>query len=116
MSDAVAENSAPQDAAQGGGQAGSPVLTPGDMVKVEVDITFALPGLRLSLAECSRLVPGHTFTLPAEAARLPVTVLAGGSPVGVGRLVDVGGAVGVQITQMTGRVSAMDDDAVKDGD
>ena len=84
-----------------------PLLGAEDLGSVELPITFELPGIKLSLAECSRLVPGTTFTLSSDAASLPVTILASGRPVAVGRLVDVGGTMGVQLTQLAGK-SAQD--------
>ena len=89
MSDTIAENAAP-------------LLGQDALETLELDVTFELPGLRLPLAECSRIAPGHTFTLPADVANLPVTVRAGGCAVARGRLVDVGGTVGVQVTQLSG--------------
>ena len=79
-----------------------PLLGQDNLEALELDITFELPGLRLPLAECAKLVAGYTFTLPADAANLPVSVRAGGCMVALGRLVDVGGTVGVQLTQIVG--------------
>ena len=113
MSETVTEHAVPPDAANA--QPAAPVLDQGDLEKLELDITFELPGLRLPLAECARLAPGHTFTLAADAANLPVTVRAGGRAVALGRLVDVGGTVGVQLTQLAD-ASAAESGAAKDGD
>ena len=93
----------------------APLLEQGDLEKLELNITFELPGLRLPLAECARLAPGYTFTLSADAANLPVTVRAGGRAVALGRLVDVGGTVGVQLTQLAGTPAEVDSSA-KEGD
>ncbi len=114
MSETTEENAAQQDAAASG-QPADPVLGQESLGALELDITFELPGLRLPLAECSRLAPGYTFTMSADAAHLPVTVLAGGRAVAVGRLVDVGGTLGVQLTQMAG-AAVSSDHAVKEGD
>ncbi len=114
MSETTEENAAQQDAVSKG-QAAAPVLGQENLGTLELDITFELPGLRLPLVECSRLAPGYTFTLSADAAHLPVTVLAGGRAVAVGRLVDVGGTLGVQLTQMVG-AAVRPVHAVKEGD
>ena len=100
MSDTVTENTVSPEAVSE--QPAAPLLEQGDLEKLELNITFELPGLRLPLSECARLVPGHTFTLSADASNLPVTVRAGGRAVALGRLVDVGGTVGVQLTQLAG--------------
>lgn len=80
--------------------ANEPLLKQDDLGKLELEITFALPSIKLPLTECARLAAGTTFTLAADAAHLPVTVLAQGRPVAMGRLVDVGGTLGVQLTQL----------------
>lgn len=113
MSETVTEHAVPPDAANA--QPAAPVLDQDNLEKLELDIAFELPGLRLPLAECARLAPGHTFTLAADAANLPVTVRAGGRAVALGRLVDVGGTVGVQITQLAD-ASVAERGATKDGD
>lgn len=112
MSQNAAENSA---SAQGSGQAGTPLLGQDTMGNLELDIVFELPQLRLSLAECGRLAPGYTFTLAADAAHLPVAVKAGGSVVAVGRLVEVDGTVGVQVTQVSDKATQAGGSTGKDG-
>ncbi len=113
MSDTVTENVVSPEAASE--QTAAPLLDQGDLEKLELNITFELPGLRLPLAECARLAPGYTFTLSADAANLPVTVRAGGRAVALGRLVDVGGTVGVQLTQLAGTSAAANSPA-EEGD
>lgn len=113
MSETVTENTVSPEAASE--QPAAPLLEQGDLEKLELNITFELPGLRLPLAECARLAPGYTFTLSADAANLPVTVRAGGRAVALGRLVDVGGTVGVQLTQLAGTPAEVDSSA-KEGD
>lgn len=44
------------------------------------------------------ITPGHTFALGGEASSVPVYVRVGGKIAARGRLVDVGGIPGVQIT------------------
>ncbi len=64
---------------------------------INVRLTFQLEERTLTVADLQNLQPGYVFTLTADPAA-PVTVLANGRPVAHGRLVDVNGAVGVQLT------------------
>ncbi|MBQ9405878.1 MAG: type III secretion system cytoplasmic ring protein SctQ [Desulfovibrio sp.] len=95
MSNDVADNGASLQ-----GSSSQALLDKDALNKLELDITFELPGVQLSLAEWARLTPGYTFRLSADVAQMPVTVCVGGRAVALGRLVDVGGAAGVQITQL----------------
>lgn len=65
---------------------------------LEVRLVFELEERTITLGELSRLEPGYVFTLTADASA-PVTITANGQAVAKGRLVDVNGAVGVQITE-----------------
>ncbi len=64
---------------------------------INVRLTFQLEERTLTVADLQNLQPGYVFTLTADPAA-PVTVLANGRPVAHGRLVDVNGAIGVQLT------------------
>ncbi|MCR4666694.1 MAG: type III secretion system cytoplasmic ring protein SctQ [Desulfovibrio sp.] len=112
MSDNVTEN--PAQPAGEKAESETPVLEPANLEKIELDITFELPGLRFPLAECARLTPGYTFLLNGDAATLPVTVRAGGHAVARGRLVEVAETMGVQITQLVKTPSV--EDTAKDTD
>ena len=70
-----------------------------DTDAVEVKLTFELEERTLTLAELKTIGTGHVFTLTSDR-QAPVTVTANGRPVAKGRLVDVNGAVGVQITEL----------------
>ena len=78
----------------------APMENPDAMSETEsinVRLTFQLEERTLTVADLQNLQPGYVFTLAADPAA-PVTVLANGRPVAHGRLVDVNGAVGVQLT------------------
>ncbi|MBO4300189.1 MAG: FliM/FliN family flagellar motor switch protein, partial [Desulfovibrio sp.] len=113
MSDSAMGNTMMQGSAENT-QVSPPLLGQDALGKLELDISFELPGLRLPLEECAQLVAGYTITLPAEAAHLPVSVKVGGKVVAMGRLVDVSGTVGVQLTQLTGKTAG--GRVTKDGD
>ena len=65
---------------------------------LEVKLTFELDNRILTVGELKSLEPGYTFRLTKDAGSI-VTVLANGRPVARGCLVDIGGAVGVQLTE-----------------
>lgn len=66
--------------------------------ELPVKLTFELENRTITVGELKSLAPGYTFTLTADASS-PVTVLANGKPVAKARLVDVNGAIGVQLTE-----------------
>lgn len=66
---------------------------------LEIAVTFELERRLMSIAEITALTPGYTFTLTADPGG-PVTLRANGKSLGTGRLVEVGGALGVQITSL----------------
>ena len=66
--------------------------------ELPVKLTFELENRTITVGELKSLAPGYTFTLTADASA-PVTVLANGKPVAKARLVDVNGAIGVQLTE-----------------
>ena len=69
-----------------------------ELENLDVKLTFELEERTLSVADLKSLAPGYTFTLTSDADS-PVTVRANGRPIARGRLVDVGGTLGVQITE-----------------
>jgi type III secretion protein Q len=66
---------------------------------LEVTVTFELDRRLMSVAEIAALAPGYTFTLPADP-NAPVNIRANGKSLGTGRLVDVGGVLGVQLVSL----------------
>lgn len=64
---------------------------------MDLTVSFELERRLMTVAEVADLRPGHTFTLTSDLLA-PVTVRVQGRAVGSGRLVDMGGALGVQIT------------------
>ena len=69
---------------------------PINLDSLEVAVTFEVDRRLMSIAEIASLSPGYTFTLPVDP-RGPVTIRANGKRLGAGRLVEVGGALGVQL-------------------
>ncbi len=65
---------------------------------VELPVSFELASLRLRVEEVAALAPGLTFVLEGDTTNVPVLVRIGDRPAARGRLVDVGGMPGVQIT------------------
>lgn len=72
---------------------------PLDVNSLELEVTFELDRRLMSVTEITALVPGYTFALPADPAG-PVTVRVNGKRLGTGRLVEIGGALGVQLVGM----------------
>lgn len=70
-----------------------------DTDALEVKLTFELEERTVTLAEVKALEPGQVFTLTADP-QAQVTVVVNGRQVAKGRLVDVNGAVGVQLTEL----------------
>lgn len=66
---------------------------------LRVDLRFELERRSMTVAEIGALVPGSVLTLTADTAS-PVTLIAGDTVLGQGRLVDVDGVMGVQITTL----------------
>lgn len=75
-----------------------PILDEAALAGVELPVTFELASLTLRVEELAALAPGHTFALGGDVASVPVFVRVGGRIAARGRLVDVGGMPGVQIT------------------
>lgn len=81
----TAPSAAPQDSLDVGG--------------LEVTLTFELERRRLTVRDVETLAPGYVFALGGDALS-PVTLCANGKAIGAGRLVDLGGTLGVQITRL----------------
>lgn len=79
-------------------QTALPILDEAALAGVELPVTFELASLNLRVEELAALAPGHTFALGGDVASVPVFVRVGGRIAARGRLVDVGGMPGVQIT------------------
>lgn len=70
-----------------------------DVGGLEVTLTFELERRRLTVRDVETLAPGYVFALGGDALS-PVTLCANGKAIGTGRLVDLGGTLGVQITRL----------------
>lgn len=79
-------------------ESGAPILDAASLAAMELPVSFELASLKLRLDEIAALAPGAVFPLDGDAASVPVLVRIGGRPAARGRLVDVGGTPGVQIT------------------
>lgn len=64
--------------------------------ELTVDLTFELESRTITLADLKRLAPGYAFRLGTDPSA-PVTVRANGRAVARGRLVDLGGPLGVEL-------------------
>lgn len=67
---------------------------------LELPVVFEIGRLQLRLDELAALVPGHTFVLGGDTAVPVVDIRVAGQVLAQGRLVDVAGMPGVQITRM----------------
>ena len=79
---------------------GTPLLDREAVAALELPVTFELARLSLRVEEIAALAPGYTFALNGDASSVPVLLRIGGRIAARGRLVDVGGMPGVQITGM----------------
>ncbi|UQZ90958.1 hypothetical protein C4J81_17750 [Deltaproteobacteria bacterium Smac51] len=71
----------------------------GDM---ELSVTFELERRIMTLGEIEALAPGVSFPLAVDG-RSPVSVRVGGRTIGKARLVDLGGTLGLQITDLSAK-------------
>jgi type III secretion protein Q len=69
------------------------------LTALEVPICFELEKKRLPFSEIEALAPGRTFSLGTDPMSA-VTVTLHGQALAAGRLVDLGGTLGVQITRL----------------
>lgn len=70
-----------------------------DTGALEVELCFELDRRLMSITDMAALVPGYTFTLGCDPLA-PVTLRVHGTVVGMGRLVDISGLLGVQVTSL----------------
>ena len=82
------------------GAENAPLLQREELNAMELPVTFELASLSLRVEEVAALTPGYTFALSGDASSVPVFLRVGGRIAAKGRLVDVGGMPGVQITGM----------------
>lgn len=94
---ALPEDPAPETAAPAAPAAPAAQAEPLDLDNMEITVTFELERRLMSIAEIAALTPGYTFPLAVDPAA-PVTLRAGGQAIGTGRLVDLNGTLGVQVT------------------
>ena len=95
------EQLAPAGAVQDDGLAAeAPTVAPAPVGALELPVVFEIGRLHLRLAELAALVPGHTLALGGETPSPVVDIRVAGQLLAQGRLVDVGGMPGVQITRM----------------
>ncbi len=73
----------------------------GLIADLEVTVTFELERKLMTLTEILTLAPGAGFPLGADPLA-PVALTVGGRAIARGRLVEMGGVLGVQITAVTG--------------
>ncbi|MBP3730130.1 MAG: FliM/FliN family flagellar motor switch protein, partial [Mailhella sp.] len=66
--------------------------------ELEIRLSFELERRMISIADLETLSPGYVFDLECDA-QSPVTVRANGKPIALGRIVDINGTIGVQLTQ-----------------
>ena len=65
---------------------------------IDIRLSFELDRTTITLGELSSLAPGYVFTLGCDA-QTPVTIRANGKAIARGRLVDMDGTLGVQISE-----------------
>lgn len=95
------EQLAPAGAVQDDGPAAeAPTVAPASVGALELPVVFEIGRLHLRLDELAALVPGHTLALGGETPSPVVDIRVAGQLLAQGRLVDVGGMPGVQITRM----------------
>ncbi len=66
---------------------------------LDVTVSFELERRSMTLGELSMISPGYTLVLGVDALA-PVTLRVGDKVLGTGRLVDLGGTMGVQVTHL----------------
>lgn len=70
-----------------------------DVNALGVTVVFELERRPMTVGDLAALAPGYTFALGADPLG-PVTLTVGGKAIGTGRLVDLGGTLGVQVLRM----------------
>lgn len=66
---------------------------------IEVELCFELERRVMTIADMAALAPGCTFTLGCDPLA-PVALRVNGTLIGTGRLVDISGILGVQVTSL----------------
>ncbi len=94
------EHLAPTGAVQDDGPAAESAVAPASVGALELPVVFEIGRLHLRLDELAALIPGHTLALGGETPSPVVDIRVAGQLLAQGRLVDVGGMPGVQITRM----------------
>ena len=79
-------------------EAEPPVMDNPDLKDIDIRLSFELERRTITVGELELLAPGYTFVLNCDATS-PVTIRANGKAIALGRLVDVDGTLGVQITE-----------------
>lgn len=95
----AAEGSAAAAAAPEAQGASAAAASPIDVNALGVTVVFELERRPMTVGDLAALAPGYTFALGADPLG-PVTLTVGGRAVGTGRLVDLGGTLGVQVLRM----------------
>lgn len=70
-----------------------------DVDKLEVTVRFELESMNLTVGDLAALNTGYTFALACDPMS-PVTLRVGGVAVALGRMVDLNGVPGVQVTRL----------------
>ena len=65
--------------------------------QLEITLTFELDRKTVTVGDLKSIQAGYTFAMTNNSST-PVTILANGKPVARGRLVDINGVIGVQVT------------------
>ena len=95
------EHLAPTGAVRDDGPAAeAAAVDPASVGALELPVVFEIGRLHLRLDELAALLPGHTLALGGETPSPVVDIRVAGQLLAQGRLVDVGGMPGVQITRM----------------
>ena len=95
----AAMSAAPENTGASAAGPKAPGLSREDVDTLEIILTLELDERRISIGELAALGPGHILDTRASLDA-PVTIKAGGKPVGKGRLVEVGDNLGVLVTAL----------------
>ena len=69
-----------------------------ELKDIDIRLSFELDRRTITVGELEALAPGYTFALDCDASS-PVTIRANGKAIARGRLVDMNGVLGVQISE-----------------
>lgn len=70
-----------------------------DVASLELPVVFELDRRIMTVRDLSSIAPGYTFPMSIDP-QAPVTLRVNGKAIGVGRIVDLNGSLGVQVIQM----------------